>query len=187
MVTLRNFKRKAWWTFRIFFIFSARGRGRGQLEAPGGGGRFFYSKSQEGVSPGRVGGLVGKCSATRCSVAAPPPGARHGLGGPMHPRHPLRWQRERCDRGLWEGCSCDTPATHSELRNELRQGCSYSYTVERDRGGCSVCVGGARGRWGGRAGGCLGIWGGGAKFFFFFRGRNAHQERVSQLSCNPDR
>ena len=55
----------------------------------------------------------------------------------MHPRHPLRWQRERCDRGLWEGCSCDTPATHSELRNEPRQGCSY--TVERDRGGCSVC------------------------------------------------
>ena len=55
----------------------------------------------------------------------------------MHPRHPLRWQRERCDRGLWGGCSCDTPATHSELRNEPRQGCSY--TVERDRGGCSVC------------------------------------------------
>ena len=77
--------------------------------------------------------LVGKCSATRYSVAAPPPGARYGLGGPMHPRHPLRWQRERCDRGLWEGCSCDTPATHSELRNEPRQGCSY--TVERDRGG----------------------------------------------------
>ena len=32
--------------------------------------------------------LVGKCSATRYSVAAPPPGARHDLGGPMHPRHP---------------------------------------------------------------------------------------------------
>ena len=31
------------------------------------------------------------------------------------------------------GCSCDTPATHSELRNELRRGCSY--TVDRDRGG----------------------------------------------------
>ena len=82
-------------------------------------------------------GIPGKCSATCYSVAAPPPGARHGLGGPMHPRHPLHWQRERCDRGLWEGCSCDTPATHSELRNEPRQGCSY--TVERDRGGCSVC------------------------------------------------
>ena len=55
----------------------------------------------------------------------------------MHPRQPLRWQRERCDRGLWEGRSCDTPATDSELRNEPRQGCSY--TVEHDRGGCSVC------------------------------------------------
>ena len=30
------------------------------------------------------------------------------------------------------GCSCNTPATHSELQNEPRQGCSY--TVERDRG-----------------------------------------------------
>ena len=51
----------------------------------------------------------------------------------------MQWQRERCDRGLWEGCSCDTPATHSELRSEPRQGCSY--TVERDRGPgeCSVC------------------------------------------------
>ena len=55
----------------------------------------------------------------------------------MHPRHPPRGGRERCDRGLWGGCSCDTPATHSELWNEPRQGCSY--TVERDRGGCSVC------------------------------------------------
>ena len=33
----------------------------------------------------------------------------------------------------YTGCSCDTPATHSELRSEPRQGCSY--TVERDRGG----------------------------------------------------
>ena len=32
----------------------------------------------------------------------------------MHPRHPLRWQRERCDRGLWEGCSCDTPPKHTQ-------------------------------------------------------------------------
>ena len=77
--------------------------------------------------------LVGNCSATRCSVAAPRPGARQGFGGPMHPRHPLRWQGERCDRGLLGGCSCDTPATHSEQRNEPRQGCSYA--VERDRGG----------------------------------------------------
>ena len=49
-----------------------------------------------------------------------------------------RGSGDRCDRALWgEGSSSDTPATHSELRNEPRQGCSY--TVERDRGGCSVC------------------------------------------------
>ena len=91
------------------------------------------------TSVAQIACLVGKCSATRYSVAAPPLGARHGLGGPHAPATPpLRWQRERCDRGLWEGCSCDTPATHSELRNEPRQGCT-SYTVERDRGGCSVC------------------------------------------------
>ena len=43
-------------------------------------------------------------------------------------------ERERCDRGLLGGvCSCDTPATPSELQNEPRQGCSY--TVERDGGG----------------------------------------------------
>ena len=45
-----------WWTFRIFFIFSARGRGRGsprRLER--GGGTIFYWKSQGGGSPGRVG------------------------------------------------------------------------------------------------------------------------------------
>ena len=59
--------------------------------------------------------LVGKCSATCCTVAAPPPGARHGLGGPMHPRHPLRWQRERCDRGLWgAGGVAATPLLHTQ-------------------------------------------------------------------------
>ena len=59
--------------------------------------------------------LVGKCSATRCSVAAPPPGARQGFGGPCAPRHPTAGAGERCDRALWGGCSCDTPATLSEL------------------------------------------------------------------------
>ena len=47
--------------------------------------------------------LVGKCSATRYSVAAPPPGARHGLGGPMHPRHPPRWQRREVRQGPLSG------------------------------------------------------------------------------------
>ena len=49
------------------------------------------------------------------------------LEGPCARDNPLRWQRERCDRGLWEGCSCDSPATHSELWNEPRQGCSRGF------------------------------------------------------------
>ena len=58
----------------------------------------------------------------------------------MHPATPPppRGRERGATGGLWGGCSCDTPATHSELRNEPRQGCSY--TMERDGGGgCSVC------------------------------------------------
>ena len=72
-------------------------------------------------------GLVSKCSATLASVAAPAPGAREGFGGPNY----LRQCQENCytdsgmgcDKALWWGCSCDTPATHWELRKEPRQGC----------------------------------------------------------------
>ena len=46
---------KPWWTFRIFFIFSARGRGRGVRGAKrGGGGRFLLKIPRVGV-PGRGG------------------------------------------------------------------------------------------------------------------------------------
>ena len=92
----------------------------------------FYAPTSPPPTPA----LVGNCSATRCSVAAPPPGARQGFGGPMHPRHPPAVAGREVRQGSLNlgGCSCDTPATHSELRNEPRQGCSY--TVERDRGGC---------------------------------------------------
>ena len=53
----------SWWTFRIFFIFSARGRGRGSplrqegagvgflLKIPGGGGVFSH---EGGGGAGRV-------------------------------------------------------------------------------------------------------------------------------------
>ena len=48
---------KTWWTFRIFFIFSVRERGRGSpRRREGGGGRdVLLSKSQEEGVPGRVG------------------------------------------------------------------------------------------------------------------------------------
>ena len=83
---------------------------------------------------------VGKCSPTRYSVAAPPPGARYGLGGPMHPRYPLRWQRvsQRGATGAFGRSVAATPLLRT-------QNCGMS----RDRGvatpwsatggGCSVC------------------------------------------------
>ena len=43
-----------WWTFRIFFIFSARGRGKEESEVPGGGGVHFLLKI-----PGGGGGFPG--------------------------------------------------------------------------------------------------------------------------------
>ena len=48
--------------------------------------------------------LVGNCSATRYSVAAPRPGARQGFGGPMHPRHP----RAVAERGATGAFQQDT-------------------------------------------------------------------------------
>ena len=82
--------------------------------------------------------LVSKCSATPARIAATPPGARQGFGGPNYPRHPTGGSGMGCDRALCGGCSCDTLATPSKLRKEPRQGCSY--TLERDSGGCSVCA-----------------------------------------------
>ena len=70
--------------------------------------------------------LVSKCSATLASVAAPTPGARQGFRGPNRPRHPTGGSGMGCDRALWRGCSCDTPATPSKLRKEPRRGCSYT-------------------------------------------------------------
>ena len=45
-----------WRTFRIFFIFSARGGGRGSPRPPGGGGgRFFIENPRGGGCPGGEG------------------------------------------------------------------------------------------------------------------------------------
>ena len=59
--------------------------------------------------------------------------SQKGFRGPNYPRHPTGGPGMGCDMALWRGCSCDTPATHSKLRKEPRQGCSY--TLERDMGG----------------------------------------------------
>ena len=55
--SLGNLLKQAW-TFRIFFIFSARGKGEGEFEAPGGGRSVFYSKIPRGGGglPGGRGG-----------------------------------------------------------------------------------------------------------------------------------
>ena len=44
--------RKTWWTFRIFFIFSAWGSGRGSLRRREGGVDFFIENPRGGGSPG---------------------------------------------------------------------------------------------------------------------------------------
>ena len=80
--------------------------------------------------------FVGKCSATCYSAAAPPPGAQQGFGGAHAPATPPRSGRER-GAALGGGGLAATPLLHSELRNEPRQGCSY--TGARQGGGCSVC------------------------------------------------
>ena len=82
--------------------------------------------------------LVGKCSATRCSVAAPPPGARHGLGGPMHRDTPRSGREREVRQGPLGGGVAARPLLHT-------QNCG----VSRDRGvatpwsatggGCSDC------------------------------------------------
>ena len=53
----------------------------------------------------------------------------------MRARHPPAVAEREVRQGPLGGggCSCGTPATETELRNEPRQGCSY--TVKRDRGG----------------------------------------------------
>ena len=83
--------------------------------------------------------LVGKCSAIRCSVAAPPPGARHGLGGLMHPRHPLRGDRERGVRQARLGGGVAAgPLLHTQncgMSRDRGVGTPWSATG----GGCSVC------------------------------------------------
>ena len=55
--------------FRVFFLFSARGSGKGSLRRwEGGGGTIFYWKCQEAGSPGQVGAGGGGQGAGRVSA-----------------------------------------------------------------------------------------------------------------------
>ena len=53
---------ESWWTFRIFLIFFSLGRGKGESEAPeGGGGRFLLKIPGGGSSGGRGAEGPGGC------------------------------------------------------------------------------------------------------------------------------
>ena len=62
----------------------------------------------------RMSNLVGKCSATRYSVAAPPPGARQSFGGPMHTRHPPAVAEREARQGPLGVGVAVTPLLHTE-------------------------------------------------------------------------
>ena len=82
-------------------------------------------------------GLVGKCSATRYSVAAPPPGVQQGFGGPMHPRH-LPAVAERGATGAFGGGVAATPLLHTQNCGMSRdRGAATPWSATG--GGCSVC------------------------------------------------
>ena len=74
---------KTWRTFRIFFIFSARGGG---VEAPeGSGGSVFIEKAQEGGSPGREGPRGRRVSAANWEIFLGGGVAKYFFGGPKCP------------------------------------------------------------------------------------------------------
>ena len=50
-----------WWTFRIFFIFSCLGKGKGESEAPGWGGDQFYIENPKGGREAGRGRGAGGC------------------------------------------------------------------------------------------------------------------------------
>ena len=85
-----------------------------------------------------VGTVVGKCSATRYSVAAPPPGSRHDLGGPMHPRQPPAVAEREVRQGPWGGGVAATPLLHTQnCRMSRDRGVATPWSATG--GVCSVC------------------------------------------------
>ena len=60
---------QAWWTFRIFFIFSCSGRGKEESEAPGGGGiGFLIENSRTGGGGAGSGRAAGRVSAANLGI-----------------------------------------------------------------------------------------------------------------------
>ena len=87
-----------WWTFRIFLIFSARGEGKGEFEAPGGGGgRIFIENPRRGGSPGR-GGEGGRGAGRVSARNSGGGGAKYFFSGPKRP--PRRIQARKIRTGL---------------------------------------------------------------------------------------
>ena len=61
--------KNAWWTFRIFFIFSCSGRGKRESEAAEGGGvRFFIENPRRGVPRRERGRGAGRVSAENWGI-----------------------------------------------------------------------------------------------------------------------
>ena len=73
---------KTWWTFRIFFIFSARGRGRKSPRRREGDRTIFYGKSHKGG--GSLAGAGGE-GVGGCLRGIPGGGAKYFFSGPKFP------------------------------------------------------------------------------------------------------
>ena len=76
-VSLKRLKSEPRWTFRIFFIFFRSGRGKGESEAPGGGGIDFLLK----IPGGGGGGLQDRRGRGAGRVSAVTWGILRGGGG----------------------------------------------------------------------------------------------------------
>ena len=64
-------QRMSWWTFRIFFVFSARKRGRGSPRRREGGGLIIENPERSGLPGGWARGRGGEGSG----------GCLRGIGG----------------------------------------------------------------------------------------------------------
>ena len=86
--------------------------------------KFHTERPTEGEEKGKPHDLQSdpKNFFLKSRIAATPPGARQGFGGPNYPRHPARGSGMGCDRALCWGCSCDTPATPSKTAERAATG-----------------------------------------------------------------